>query len=75
VSFPYVSGSNLPFAAQQGCAHIHSARTTGATTMNWIFEAFSGVYSTATFGGQVRVNNAATANDPATGYGAQAKRR
>ncbi len=43
--------------------------------MNWIFEAFSGVYSTATFGGQVRVNNAATANDPATGYGAQAKRR
>jgi hypothetical protein len=43
--------------------------------MNWIFEAFSNVYSTATFGSTPRVNHAATANDPANGYGAQAKRK
>jgi hypothetical protein len=75
VSFPYMSGSKLPFAAQQGRAHISLARTRGASIMNWIFEAFSGVYSTATFGSPVRVNNAATANDPAKSYGAQAKRK
>ncbi|MFO1090192.1 MAG: hypothetical protein U1E46_11515 [Hyphomicrobiales bacterium] len=43
--------------------------------MNWIFEAFSNVYSTATFGSPMRINNAATANDPSKAYGAQAKRR
>ena len=43
--------------------------------MNWIFEAFSVVYSTATFSAPVRVNNAATANDPSKAYGAQARRK
>jgi hypothetical protein len=70
-----MSGSKLPFAAQQKRAHINSTRTTGATIMNWIFEAFSGVYSTATFSAPVRVHNAATANDPSKTYGAQARRK
>ncbi len=43
--------------------------------MNWIFEAFSGIYSTATFGSSARVNHAAGANDPSNAYGAQARRR
>jgi hypothetical protein len=70
-----MSGSKLPFAAQHPSAHISSTRTTGETIMNWIFEAFSGIYSTATFGSSARVNHAAAANDPSNAYGAQARRR
>jgi hypothetical protein len=70
-----MSGSNLPFAAQQKRVHINSTRTTGATIMNWIFEVFSDVYLTATFSAPVRVLNAATANDPSKAYGAQARRK
>jgi hypothetical protein len=43
--------------------------------MNWIFEAFSGIYSTATFGSSARINHAATANDPSNACDARAKRR